>query len=114
MDIQLPRWRCHKIVQAAKIIGFRENGNADMPTILLDGDLSVDLLPDWHVKHTPHVGDYLVVYDDNYVSVSPTAAFENGYTLLGETLVAQQNEQMAPGPITMLGGDLLGAESTEN
>lgn len=109
MDIQLPRWRCHKIVQAAKIVTLTEHPFYEVPTITLDNGKTLDLEPEWHVKHQPAAGGYLVV-DDHYVSFSPARAFEDGYTLLGEALVAQQNEQLAPGPITLLGGELLGAE----
>lgn len=35
----------------------------------------------WLAKHAPVVpGGYLVVYDDDYASFSPAAAFESGYT----------------------------------
>lgn len=80
MSIQLPQYKSHKTVRAAKITGFRENGNPLMPTLLL-GELqaTVDLLPDWHAKHKPQVGGYYVVYDDGYASFSPAKAFEEGY-----------------------------------
>jgi hypothetical protein len=32
---------------------------------------------------TPVRGDYFVVYDDGYESISPQKAFEEGYTLIG-------------------------------
>lgn len=78
---QLPEYRCHKIVRAAKITGFRGNGNSDMPDLLL-GEIGgvVTLLPDWHAKHKPVVGGYYVVYEDGYASFSPAKAFEDGYT----------------------------------
>lgn len=34
----------------------------------------------WVAKHGPVAGDYLVVYDDGYMSRSPATAFEEGYT----------------------------------
>jgi hypothetical protein len=77
----LPLYRCHKIVRAAKITALRQNGNHDMPDLVL-GDIGgiVTLLPDWHAKHKPQVGGYLVQYDDGYTSFSPAKAFEEGYT----------------------------------
>lgn len=79
--IELPRYRSHKIVRAAKITGLRSNGTHDAPDLVL-GEVNgvVSLLPDWHAKHRPHVGGYYVVYEDGYMSFSPASAFESGYT----------------------------------
>lgn len=33
-------------------------------------------------KHKPEAGGYWVLYEDGYQSFSPTAAFEDGYTLI--------------------------------
>lgn len=33
-------------------------------------------------RYQPVVGDYWVVYDDGYQSLSPKAAFDTGYTLI--------------------------------
>jgi hypothetical protein len=78
---ELPRYKCHKEVRAAKITGFRQNGEPDMPDLLL-GEIGgvVTLLPDWHAKHKPQVGGYYVVYDDGYSSYSPAGPFESGYS----------------------------------
>ena len=79
--VEIPQYRCHKVVRAAKITGFRENGISDAPDILL-GEIGgvTTVLPDWHRKHKPQVGGYYVVYDDGYTSYSPSKAFEEGYT----------------------------------
>jgi hypothetical protein len=34
----------------------------------------------WMQRHTPKAGDYLVQYDDEYMSASPAKEFEDGYT----------------------------------
>lgn len=77
---EMPRYRCHKVVRAAKITDIRQNGNPDMPDLVL-GEIGgiVALLPDWHAKHKPQVGGYYVVYADGYTSYSPAKAFEDGY-----------------------------------
>lgn len=82
-NFQLPQYQCHKVVRAARITGFRENGATDMPDILL-GDIGAVAvqLSDWHAKHKPQVGGYYVVYEDGYASYSPAKAFEEGYTLV--------------------------------
>ena len=79
--VELPAYKSHKTVRAAKITGFRQNGNPDMPDLLL-GEIGavVALLPDWHEKHKPQVGGYYVLYEDGYTSYSPAKAFEEGYT----------------------------------
>ena len=33
-------------------------------------------------RYQPVVGDYWVIYDDGYQSISPKAAFEGGYVLM--------------------------------
>ncbi len=75
-DIELPKYRCHKVVSAAKITALRQNGNPDMPDLVL-GEIGgiVALLPDWHDKHKPQAGG-------GYKSYSPAAAFESGYTAI--------------------------------
>jgi hypothetical protein len=80
---ELPLYKSHKTVRAAKITGFRENGLQGAPDLLL-GEIGgvTTMLPEWHAKHQPHAGGYLVVYEDGYQSFSPAKAFEEGYTRL--------------------------------
>lgn len=75
---ELPRYRCHKIVRAAKITAIER----DAVTILTFGDISAckQVSYDFDQKHQPEVGGYYVVYDDGYTSYSPAKAFEEGYT----------------------------------
>jgi len=49
--VSMPKWRSHKIVETAPFARGR-----------------------------PSDGDYLVRYEDGYLSWSPKKAFENGYT----------------------------------
>jgi hypothetical protein len=81
VGVELPQYQCHKRVRAAKITALRQNGNHDMPDLVL-GEIGcvVTHLPDWHLKHKPEVGGYYVVYEDGYASYSPARAFEDGYT----------------------------------
>ena len=76
----MKQYKSHKIVEAAKIVGIRENGNPDTPTLVLEDNETVDKLPDWHAQHKPEVGGYFVQYADGYQSYSPKEAFESGYT----------------------------------
>jgi hypothetical protein len=83
----LTRYQCHKIVSAAKIIGVTP-GRIDRLgpglTLTLEMPFTDVCVPDeWASKYDPDEGDYLVAYDDGYVSVSPAKAFEDGYTRIG-------------------------------
>jgi hypothetical protein len=89
--VQLPRYKCHKEVWAAKIMavdvkrgveGFRLGARLSLD--FGDGRESAYAEVDgkWLSKHSPEVGGYYVQYDDGYRSYSPAAAFESGYTLI--------------------------------
>jgi hypothetical protein len=80
--MEMPRYQSHKKVWALKIkkvdVGglhsrmfFEENGYA--PTTVETAMFA---------RYTPIRGDYYVVYDDGYKSISPAKAFEEGYTLV--------------------------------
>jgi hypothetical protein len=78
---ELPRWRCHKIVQAVKIkeITVCAAGGA---VIVPEGvDIPVFAVSaEYMGKHAPAIGGYFVVYEDGYRSWSPAKAFEEGYS----------------------------------
>lgn len=78
----------HKVVSAAKIHTI---------TVGRDALAIVDQFGVTHVFNKPDlferlrigkVGDYLVQYDSNYVSISPNDPFAEGYTILPETDMA--------------------------
>ncbi|HEY1129166.1 MAG TPA: hypothetical protein VGF12_07165 [Roseateles sp.] len=80
-QVELPRYRCHKIVSAAKITELRGNGLQNAPDVVLGEIGAIAWLDEaWHAKHRPEVGGYYVVYSDGYLSYSPAKAFEEGYT----------------------------------
>lgn len=88
----LPRWKCHKEVNAAKIIDIRydsdeaviQNRSTDGSALLVleadAGTAFAHVSREFMDKHVPCIGGYLVVYEDGYRSFSPAAAFEGGYT----------------------------------
>jgi hypothetical protein len=81
MSIELPQYRCHKVVRAGKIESILEEGERASLRIkspTWTGSIVVD--PSWVKKHNPRVGGYYVVYEDGYTSYSPAEAFEAGYT----------------------------------
>lgn len=89
----LPRWRSHKVVEAAKVIGrFLHNGDWYWK---LEGEGLIAALetPELRARipdgtqiasESRGQGGYYVRYEDGYESWSPAAAFENGYTPLSD------------------------------
>jgi len=79
--LEMPRYKCHKEVDALKIIRvIRHIGRATLVFEPPHTSIEVDL--DYLHKHNPQVGGYYVRYDDGYRSFSPAKAFEEGYTLI--------------------------------
>lgn len=77
----LATYRSHKIVRAGKITEVVEagcyvqeagEGSAKHLRLYDEGMLA---------RYQPKVGDYWVVYDGEYQSISPGASFEAGYAL---------------------------------
>ena len=82
--VELPQFRSHKLVRAAKIeairIGFDAVGSGRLSLRTTHGDLiQVYVLQAYMQKHLPEVGGYYVQYQDGYESFSPADAFEGGY-----------------------------------
>lgn len=79
---ELPKYRCHKIVHALKILSMGMRGAYSHPTIIPadPGYEEFDVDRAWVEKHNPMAGGYYVVYEDGYKSFSPAKAFEDGYT----------------------------------
>ncbi len=82
----LPKWKCHKEVQAVKI---RQIVVHDPPPgmdckggfIFPEGsEWPIEVDVHYLTKHVPEIGGYYVVYADGYESFSPATAFEEGYT----------------------------------
>lgn len=76
-ELQLPRWKCHKEVNAAKITRVE---NTSMAAVLhLEGGSSVKV--DWHWLdlHRPKAGGYYVVNKEGFSSFLRAEAFEAGY-----------------------------------
>lgn len=75
----LPRWQCHKTVEAFKIIDIEALSNGRVQ-LLGEGDQAIVCDAAYVDKHRPQVGGYYVKYHDGYASWSPADAFEDGYT----------------------------------
>jgi hypothetical protein len=75
--MELPRYKCHKVVRAAKIVAIDFGTRLDL---MPHGVVEVD--PNWVTDKRAQVGGYYVVYEDGYASFSPAKTFEDGYTLI--------------------------------
>ena len=72
----LQKYKCHKIVEAAEIIGISVNGELSF------GPGNYILCSRyWLDKFKPEVGGYFIKYEDGYTSYSPKEAFEKGYSI---------------------------------
>ncbi len=88
-QVEMPRWRCHKVVHALKIdrvfnlpesIAAALNGGKLLTFVESVTYAPRQVDPSYVSKHNPQPGGYFVVYDDGYQSFSPAKAFEDGYT----------------------------------
>lgn len=84
----MPRYKCHKIVQALKIKAIAYSPY----TLEFEDDSFEPFAIDsaWVAKHSPHTMGYFVRYSDDYTSFSPASEFEAGYTLI-EEVVSEDN-----------------------
>lgn len=84
---QLPQYKCHKIVRAGKLEHLAFNGGTasieglEAP-VTFSSDTAARLLKAYTFRTNPEDRGYVVVYEDGYISWSPSKAFEDGYTKL--------------------------------
>lgn len=78
VQIEMPKYRCHKEVWALEIdsvfgnkLTFRDKGYA-----------SITCDPTMFLRGIPTPGDFYIVYEDGYKSFSPAKAFKEGYKRL--------------------------------
>lgn len=91
LEVEMPRYVCHKEVHALKIKEVFDptgpNEESDGRRILRfenPGYGPFFVSREYVQKHNPVAGGYYVVYADGYESFSPAKAFEDGYTLIKE------------------------------
>lgn len=79
----IPRWKCHKEVNAFKIgqIDYSTKDKTGYATLTNDDGSIIAQVNSYYLeKHKPELNGYYVLYDDGYQSFSPAKAFEDGYT----------------------------------
>jgi hypothetical protein len=83
---ELPLYISHKKVRALEIrstggLSFDASGRPMRELIFADpGFLPIWVSGDLFVRYTPVPGDYYVLYEDGYNSISPRKAFLEGYS----------------------------------
>lgn len=95
------KYKSHKTVEAAKIIGL-DMTSAPGPLLVLEGGEKQPISDDWVAKRTDALDTggvwqrgelgYFVRYADGYTSWSPAEAFETGYTVLENPLPGMLTE----------------------
>ncbi|ESZ32712.1 hypothetical protein [Mesorhizobium sp. L2C066B000] len=86
VNAALPRYRCHKVVQALKLTDITRNLDTGQVTLTPE-DKSYqpfDAPPGWYERFHGSDNDtgYFVQYEDGFSSWSPTEPFEDGYSLM--------------------------------
>lgn len=82
----MKRYQSHKIVEAAPIVachvvsGDKVGGSAGLSYVEIESSERVTVPKSFFSRGMPAEGDYLVRYEDGYLSWSPKKAFEDGYT----------------------------------
>lgn len=80
IQIELPRYKCHKEVHAAKILKvFMPETHTYLVLEVNGKEVGITESKEYGEKHKPYAGGYYVVYEEGYTSFSPAEAFENGY-----------------------------------
>lgn len=88
MHPSIPRYKCHKEVGALKIKSLEKLNTGALritpeDTNFLPFEVESRFVPQ-HEPARPHIGWYVVFYDNDYISFSPPDAFESGYTRIPE------------------------------
>lgn len=87
-EAEMPRYKSHKEVRALKIRHVEydkapegQDRSAWLRLTFVEPQYApIKIPPEMFARYEPVVGDYYVVYEDGYRSISPAKAFEEGYT----------------------------------
>lgn len=80
---ELAEWKCHKVVKAGKVLDAPILTDLEVTVEGADGaECEVQVPSNAFARGAPAIGDYIVIYEDGYISWSPAKAFEDGYTRL--------------------------------
>jgi hypothetical protein len=94
---KLAQYRCHKVVRAGRVTREADEYSFFVPVRCADGSELRLPMPKGATR-APKAGDYYVVYEDGYTSLSPAKAFEDGYTLISSIGEQPAGEKFVHGP----------------
>lgn len=83
-----PRYECHKNVGALEIkeVGnYQPSESGLFRLVEFVGGNHAMLADELFRRYVPVPGDFLVIYEDGYMSFSPRKAFLDGYSPMGKT-----------------------------
>ena len=80
---EMPKYNCHKQVNALKIESVTKNHNKSIDIFFEDKSFAPVNIEDADRLPEPSAGWYYVVYKNGYKSFSPPEAFEEGYSPAG-------------------------------
>lgn len=97
----MAEYQCFKVVQAAEIKSVEKmDGQPELSLIIgipgTDIDLPYIASQTLTARYTPIAGDYIVLYENDYVSISPKQVFEEGYSKIEFADVGGDNELGVP------------------
>lgn len=78
----MPLYQSHKKVRALEILRIIDTGNDLILHFVEPGHPHKKIDRSIVARYIPKGGDFYVVYDDGYESISPRQPFLDGYTLL--------------------------------
>lgn len=85
-----PKYKSSKVVSAVKVISYKaeggmmvlENGHYTLTCQGPSGPFEILVPRNVFHRYAAEPGDWLVSYEDGYLSVSPALAFDNGYSAI--------------------------------
>ena len=96
--LNLPQYRCYKVVGAVEIMRLEElNMDGGMTLHPVNTDTKPFYITQEFIdRHKPQVGGYFVEYEDGYQSFSPANVFESGYDPISDDEDESAPEQEEP------------------
>lgn len=97
----MAEYQCFKVVQAAEIKEVKSMDEQHNLSLIIgipgtDIDLPYIASQALTARYTPIAGDYIVLYENDYVSISPKQVFEEGYNKIEFADVGGDNELDIP------------------
>jgi len=96
-------FQCHKVVMAAVIKEICPLHHSELPYMAMviglpgtDLEMPYKAPTEMYARFTPTVGDYVVLYENDYVAISPKQPFEDGYTQLNFVDIGDEEEIFVP------------------